>query len=143
MKSNLVKTLSLGLVAVALTLVPTISHAADQTNAPAATPKKSGYIPFHGVATAVDKNAETLTVGKQVFNIASTTKITYATNNAPALLSDITVGEKVSGSYVKDASGKLNAHSIHIGTKNKEMTKPAKKKKATTSDSTSTNSVSN
>src|ERR1700744_3226688 len=104
MKSNLVKTLSLGLVAVALTLVPTISRAANDTNAPAAAPKKNGYIPFHGAVTAVDKNAETFTIGKQtsqVINITSSTKITYTTNSAPATLSDITVGEMVSGSYSK------------------------------------------
>ena len=65
MKSHIVKTTLLGLVAVALTITPTLSRAQDATNAPSATaPKKhSGYIPFHGAVTAVDTGAETVTVG--------------------------------------------------------------------------------
>jgi hypothetical protein len=136
MKSHIVKTTLLGLVAVALTITPTLSRAQDATNAPSATPKKhSGYIAFHGAVTAVDPGAETLTVSGKVITITSTTKIINFTNNAPATLSDVVVGETVSGSYVKDADGKLNAHSLHIGSK-------AKKKKPYTAN-TNTNSVSN
>jgi hypothetical protein len=138
MKSHIVKTTLLGLVAVALTLTPTLSRSQDATNAPAATtPKKhSGYVPFHGAVTAVDAGAETLTVGKLTINITSTTKIINMTNNAPATLSDVAVGGTVSGSYVKDADGKLNAHSLHIGSK-------AHSKKKPYTANTSTNSVSN
>jgi hypothetical protein len=127
-------------------LVPAVPRAASDTNSPAAAPKKNGTIPFHGAVTAVDKNAETFTIGKQTsqtYYITSSTKITNATNNAPATVSDITVGEMVGGVYTKDASGKMNARTLHIGTKAGKATKPAKKKKATTTDGTSTNSVPN
>ncbi len=145
MKSHIAKITSLGLVAVALTLAPTISRAQDDsTNTPSATPKKhnnGGYIPFQGTVAAVDAGAETLTVGKLTINITSSTKILNFTNNSPATLSDVAVGGHVSGSYTKDADGKLNAHSLHIGTKAKAA--KAKKKKAAPSSDTSTNSVPN
>jgi hypothetical protein len=139
-KNHLAKITAFGLVAAALALVPSISRSQDAsstTNAPAQTPPKKhhGAIPFHGKVVAVDTSAETLTVGKLILNVTSTTKISNATNGEPAILSDIIVGENVGGSYKKDAAGQLNAQTIHIGVK-------AKKKKADDS-SNSTNSVSN
>lgn len=139
-KNHIAKITAFGLVAAALALVPSISRSQDAsstTNAPAQTPPKKhhGAIPFHGKVVAVDTSAETLTVGKLILNITSTTKISNATNGEPAILSDIVVGENVGGSYKKDAAGQLNAQTIHIGIK-------AKKKKSDDSG-TSTNSVSN
>ena len=141
MKNHLVKITSFGLVALALALAPALVHAQDTaTNAPAQTaPKKHGGLPFHGKVSAVDAGAETLTVGKLTLNITSLTKITNTTNSAPAILSDIAVGEYISGSYLKDDSGQLNAKTIHIGAKAGKG--KHKKKAASSDDSTSTNAL--
>lgn len=131
--------MSFGLVAIVVALAPTTSPAQDATNAPAqTTTKKHGSRPFHGKVSAIDTGAETLTVGKLTLNITSATKITNATNGVPAILSDITVGESISGSYLKDDNGQLNAKSIHIGTR---AGKDRKKKAASSDSATSTNSV--
>ena len=132
MKNHLAKITSFGLVAIALTLAPAITRAQDATNAPApaqSTPKKHGGLPFHGKVSAVDTAKETLTVGKLTLSITSLTKITNATNGAPAILDDISVGENISGSYLTDDSGQLNAKTIHIGSKAGGKGGKAKKKK--------------
>jgi hypothetical protein len=144
-KNHLLKITSLGLVAVALALAPALTHAQDATtNAPAQTtpapaPKKHNSLPFHGKVSAVDTGAETVTVGTLTLNITSTTRISNATNGEPAILSDIAVGENISGSYLTDPSGQLNAKTIHIGTKPGKH----KKKKPAPADNpaASTNSV--
>lgn len=108
------------IVAAALIAAPSALRAQDTgaTNSPAATaPAKKHGVPFHGKAAAVDTAAMTVTVGTKTFNIASDTKITK--DGKPATLSDITVGETISGSSKKDAAGKLNATVIHIGEKKK------------------------
>jgi hypothetical protein len=146
-KKYLAKITAFGLIAAVLALTPGVLSAQDATttNAPAqSTPKKAKKhsLTFHGKVSAVDVGTETLTVHTLKFNITSTTRIMNATNGEPAILSDITVGENVSGSYLKDTNGQLNAKSIYIGGK-------SKKKKAASSDtgsntnSSSTNSVSN
>lgn len=137
MKKHLVKITLFGLVAAVLALAPGILSAQDATtNAPAQTaPKKAKKhsLTFHGKVSAVDAGAETLTVRTLTLNITSTTKIVNATNGEPAILTDIVVGENVSGSYLKDTNGQLNAKSIYIGGK---MGK-SKKKKADSSDTDS------
>jgi len=130
------------MVAAALALTPTFSRAQDDTNAPAAQtpPKKHKATPFHGNVAAVDAGAQTLTVGTLVIAITSKTKIANTTNSEPAILSDISVGEYVSGSYTKDADGNLKAKVIHIGKKGGS----GNKKKSTSNEGGSTtNSVTN
>lgn len=141
MKNHLVKLTSLGLVTLTLTLAAAVSHAQEATNTPVQStpaPKKHRALPFHGTVSAVDTGAETLTVGNLTLNITSTTRITNATNGVPAILADITVGETVSGSYLNDTNGQLNAKSIHIGTK---AGKHKKKRVANSEVSQGTNSV--
>ena len=137
MKRNIVKIALLGLVAAALTIVPTISRAQDATNTPAATPHKkhNGIIPFQGKISAIDATAQTVTVGKWTLNVTSTTKISNVSTKATVGFSELTVGEAVTGSYKKGTDGTtLNAYSIHVGGQDKH-----KKKKPTTSEDTSTN----
>lgn len=118
------------IIAAALIAAPAGIRAADNSSKPeaaeagAAKAKKHG-LPFHGKAAAVDTAAMTVTVGHQVINVTAETKITK--DGKPATLSDITVGEKISGSYKKDDAGKLNASTIYIGGKAKAE---GKKKKA-------------
>jgi hypothetical protein len=125
MKNKLAKVTCLAIVAASLVAWPAISRAEDSTNAPAAqtpAPKKHG-LPFHGKVASVDPAAMTFTVGSTTVAITSTTKITK--NGEPAVFADITAGEVVSGSYKKDADGKLNATTVRIGAKKKNADAPA------------------
>jgi hypothetical protein len=151
MKRTILKITTLNLLAAAFMAMPSLSRAQDamSTNAPAVVDqalvqtnnapvikhKKHDHSVFNGKLSAVDTNAMTLTVGERTFEITSETKITK--DGQPATLSDGMAGEKVSGSYKKDADGKLTATSIHFGEK--------KKKKETNPDSTgsTTNSAGN
>ena len=123
MKNNIAKITKitcLTLIAAALVAVPAISRAEDSTNAPAAQApvhKKSHGLPYHGKVSAVDANAMTFTVGKMTIGISSTTKITK--DGKPAVFSDITVGENVTGSYKKGDDGKLTASSVKVTTPKK------------------------
>jgi hypothetical protein len=72
-------------------------------------------MPFHGKLKAVDKAAETITVGELVIAITSDTKIWK--DGKPAILADGVVDEPVSGAYKKAADGKLDATKITFGKK--------------------------
>jgi hypothetical protein len=119
--------LAAALIAAPLTLRAQDQDAKKTTAAEngSAAAKKHRHLPFHGKTAAVDKTAMTVTVGHMVIHVNSDTKITN--NGKPATFTDIVVGEKISGSYEKDAAGKMNARLIHIGGKAKDE---GKKKKA-------------
>lgn len=117
------------IVAAALVAAPAIVRAEDNAKKPEAADSsqaaKKRVLPFHGKVAAVDSTAMTVTVGHTMVNITSETKISK--EGKPATLSDITVGENISGAYQKDDSGKKDATVIHIGGKHKGE---GKKKKA-------------
>jgi hypothetical protein len=109
-----------GMLAIALVGTPAALHAQDSTNAPAkkAAPQKKSApkaIPFHGNVKTIDNNAKTLSVGKEIFQITSETKIIKM--GKPATLADGAVGDMVGGQYHKDTDGKLTATSIRFGPK--------------------------
>jgi len=98
--------------------------AADGTK----TEKKPSAHPFHGKLAAIDKTANTITVGKSVYHVTAETKIKKDGN--PATLADAVIGEEASG-YVKPADdGTMNASSLNFGAK--PAGKRAEKKKKTT-----------
>lgn len=135
MKKQILKTVLFSIVAAALVTMPAISRAQDSTNAPAAA-KPSKKSMLHGKADAVDTAAMTLTVGTQVVNVTSTTKITK--DNKPATLEEVMVGDAVSVSYKKGEDGKLNATAIHDG-----LMTSKKKKKAASDSSTNAPATGN
>jgi hypothetical protein len=93
----------------------------------AKTEKKSAH-PFHGKLAAIDKTANTVTIGKSVYHLTAETKIKKDGN--PATLADAAVGDQASG-YVKPADdGTMNASTLNIGAK-LEAKHVEKKKKAT------------
>lgn len=138
----MIKLTCLGLVAAVMALTPAVGRAQDNTNAPAqnVTPKKHKFTPFHGKVKAVDASAQTLTVGKLVLNVTSSTKITKAGSHDPIELGDIHEGAYVTGAY-KKSDGQLVATVIHVGKK------PAKAKHTQpipdSSAGTNTNAVAN
>jgi hypothetical protein len=114
-KQNMKKQIALfSLVAAAFIAAPAVVLAQD-TPAPAKKHEKHGGTPFHGKVSTVDTAGSTFTVGQLTINVTPETKITK--DGKPASLSDITVGEKVGGSYKKDEAGKLNAVTVHAGEK--------------------------
>ncbi len=76
---------------------------------------KAKPIPYRGKVASVDASAKTFTVGKRTIKVTDQTKITK--QGAAATMADITVGEKVSGSYWKKDDGSLEAKNIKVGAK--------------------------
>jgi len=111
---------ALGLISGALLLTTTTDAAEDKKSEKSAaerggdakSEKKPRAIPFRGKVTAADKAAGTLTVGERVFHISAQTKLTKQGKTAG--LGEATVGENVSGSYLKGEDGKLNAVSVRL-----------------------------
>ena len=117
MKKHIAKFSMLTLCAAAILAVPASSSAQVTTNTPAQPDKKHTAAPsvalaFHGVLTAVDTNAMTLTVEKRTFNTTSETIVTR--DDKPAVLAEGTVGDLVSGTYKKNAEGKLDAVALRF-----------------------------
>src|ERR1044071_1401739 len=104
-------------------------HAISQaTTSPAASPTptngcrvrhrpKGGLVPYHGVISAVDKNAKTFTIEgrskSSVLKIIEGTPITKS--GETATIDDINKDDEVSGSYLKDSDGTLLARTVKIG----------------------------
>lgn len=94
------------------------------TSSPQASAKKSlkqylhgQLVPYHGIISAVDKNAKTFTIEgrrqSRVLKIIEGTSITKG--QQPASIDDINNNDEVSGAYFKDSDGTLVARSIKIG----------------------------
>jgi hypothetical protein len=76
---------------------------------------------------SVDKGAKTVTLddkNKRTFHVTSETKIMK--NDKPAILDDVTVGEEIRGSYLKNDDQTMSLRSLYIGAK--PETAVAKKK---------------
>jgi hypothetical protein len=104
------------LIAAALILITAAgAPLTGQTSAP--NRQRGRLVPFHGMISAVDRNAKTVTIsGKKqprVFKITDKTVITRS--GAPATIEDITENQEASGSYVKTADGELEARTLRIG----------------------------
>ena len=118
------------LVTAALFAAPDAVRAADAATptTPAATEtkpakqKNADATPYHGKVVAVD--AATITVDNQKLTVTAATKISKAGKKAK--LAEIAVGDKVHGSYKKDANGNLNILSLREGEKAGNGTKKKK-----------------
>lgn len=76
---------------------------------------KTKPMPYRGKIASVDASAKTFTVGKRTIKVTEQTEITK--QGAAATMAEITVGEKVSGSYWKKDNGSLEAKNVKIGAK--------------------------
>jgi Cu/Ag efflux protein CusF len=121
LKSSLLKSALVAVVGLAL-CAPVALHAqaAATTTTTASTTStttvaKVKKIRYTGTVKSVDTAANAITVtckkGDMTFAVTPMTKIT--SNKAPAALTDITMGEKVTGSFVKNADGTMTAASIY------------------------------
>jgi hypothetical protein len=79
--------------------------------------KSKGFlVPYHGIISAVDKDAKTFTIEgrkSRVLKIIDGTPITK--NGETATIDDLNKDDEVSGSYLKDADGTLLARTVKIG----------------------------
>jgi hypothetical protein len=125
MKKHIAKISMLTLCAAAILAVPALSRAQDTTNTPAPAgqtipPVKTRIVApsvalsFHGILTAVDTNAMTLTIEKRTFNMTSETIVTK--DDKPAMLAEGAVGDQAGGTYKKNAEGKLDAVTVRFST---------------------------
>ena len=78
---------------------------------------KGVLVAYHGVISAVDKNAKTFTIEgrreSRVLKIIDGTAITKG--GETATIDDINKDDEVSGSYLKDSDGTLLARTVKIG----------------------------
>jgi len=119
MKKHIAKISMPILCAAAILAVPALSRAQDTTNTPAPpvrtrTVAPSVALSFHGILTAVDTNAMTLTIEKRTFNMTSETIVTK--DDKPAMLAEGAVGDQASGTYKKNTEGKLDALTVRFST---------------------------
>jgi len=119
MKKHIAKISMPILCAAAILAVPALSRAQDTTNTPVPpvrtrTVAPSVALSFHGILTAVDTNAMTLTIEKRTFNMTSETIVTK--DDKPAMLAEGAVGDQASGTYKKNTEGKLDALTVRFST---------------------------
>ncbi len=79
---------------------------------------KQKKLPYRGKLAAVDKTARSFTVGKRTFYVTAETKLSK--NSQPLRLDQLVVGDLLTGSYIKNADGKLLAATVYVGGKNAE-----------------------
>jgi hypothetical protein len=89
-----------------------------------ASPMATKTMPYRGKVILIDTSATTFTVGKRAIKVTKQTKITK--QGVAATMAEITVGEKVSGSYWKKDDGSLEAKIVKIGDKRDETTSMSK-----------------
>lgn len=119
----------------------TAAAPAPATTATTAKPKKDKpkTTEYSGNVTAIDTMANTITVASSakllMLSLAPTTKIQK--DKKMATIADFTVGDKVTGSYTVDATGKMTAHSLH----KKSLTVASAAKPAKTAATSAANSA--
>jgi hypothetical protein len=96
-----------------------------QTNTSSPTPAKRSLrqflrgqlVPYHGIISAVDKNAKTFTIaGKRESRTFKITDATSMTKDGETItIDDIKQNDEVSGSYLKTSDGTLEVRTIKVG----------------------------
>jgi hypothetical protein len=127
MKSSLLKSALVAVVGLALCAPVALQAQTNAVNPIATSPvvnpqastssTKAKKTPYKGTVKSIDASSLVVTTAKGdlTLAIAPTTKVLV--NKKAAAVTDITVGETVTGSYTKDDTGALTAASIHTKTK--------------------------
>jgi len=113
MKLTLLTPALAAILGLALIGAPVTTQAQTPTPAPSATAKVKPT-PYKGTLSAVNATSITVQGAKAPLTLAVDSKTKILKDKKPATIADFAVGDKVTGSYVKDATtGALTAHSIH------------------------------
>ena len=120
----LVAILGLALVGATVTAQAAISTNSAVASAPAKTTKlvKTEY---SGSITAIDASSVTVTTTKAPLTLAIASTTIIQKDKKTATLADFAVGDKVTGSYTKDATGAMTAASLRKKTVKAAATTPA------------------
>jgi hypothetical protein len=121
MKINLLTSALVAILGLALAGAPVTAQAKTTSTtdatpaAPAKEKKKSDKTTFKGEITAIDATSVTITHKDKAktLTLAITPKTVFRVDEANAAAADFAVGDKVSGSYSKDAAGAMTATLIH------------------------------
>jgi len=116
MKNTLITSALVAIIGLAF-VGASITAQAQTTTTPAATaPTKStkaAKTPYKGNITAIDATSVTVASKEKTLTLAITPTTTFLVNKATATLADFAVGDSVTGSYTKDATGAMSAASLH------------------------------
>jgi len=95
---------------------PTASQAPTNGSSARHKPKEI-LVPYHGVISAVDKNAKTFTIeGRMESDVLKIIDGTLITKDGQTVTIDnLNKNDEVSGSHLKDADGTLLARTVKIG----------------------------
>jgi hypothetical protein len=134
MKISLLTPALVAILGLALAGAPVTAQAQTSTNsapltaAAASTPAKvtkTAKIPYKGSITAIDATSVTVASKDKTLTMALAPTTTFQKDGKKATLADFAVGDKVTGSYTKDATGAMTAHSLHKKTPKTPATTPA------------------
>jgi len=109
MKQFVLKFWLMALLMVAVAGTPVALHA-QVPGIPLGTNRT--VFPFRGKLKAIDKTANTFTIGTETIQVTAETKIIKL--GKPATLADGAEGDAAVGAYRKDAGGKLNAITLRF-----------------------------
>ncbi len=130
MKITLLTPALAAILGLALAGAPIFAQAQTIASTTPVAPAKSKKTQYMGSLTAIDTAGSTVTVQPTskkadakplVLLVDASTKIKR--DNKAATLADFKVGDKVTGSYTTDATGKLTAASLHFGATSKKKDK--------------------
>jgi hypothetical protein len=121
MKITLLTPALVAILGLALAGAPVTAQAQTSTNSVAATAPvkvkakttKPADITYKGSITAIDATSVTVANTDKTLTLAITPKTTFKKDKVVATLADFAVGDKVTGSYTKDATGAMTANSLH------------------------------
>jgi hypothetical protein len=118
MKIPLLTPALVAILGLALAGVPMTAQAQTSTNAASAAatapaPKPAKPHQLGGSITAIDASSVTVASTKKTLTLAITPSTTFKKDKLAATLADFAVGDKVNGSYTKDASGAMTANSLN------------------------------
>ena len=133
MKITLLTPALVAILGLALAGAPVTAQAATSTNSAAAsapakaTEKKTkpADTQYKGSLTAIDATSVTVANTEKTLTLAITPKTTFKKDKVVATLADFAVGDKVTGSYTKDATGAMTANSLHKKADKAAATTPA------------------
>jgi Cu/Ag efflux protein CusF len=111
-KKNQMKIITIISALIALVALAIAPLQASDTSSGASTNESSKQMKFHGSITAIDMSANTVTIqtdkGTMTMSINQGTKFHGGTKG----LSDLKIGDSISGTYMMDDSGKMMALSV-------------------------------
>jgi hypothetical protein len=119
LKPALVAVLGLALAGALVTVKAQTTNAAPAASTAPSTPAKAPAVkktPYKGSITAIDASSVTVKTATTSLTLAVTadTKFQLGTSkkNTPATAADFAVGDKVTGSYIKNADGTTTAATV-------------------------------